>query len=37
MDARPGYDYKVEELGLTWYDEPAIEWSTCEDTPYWNE
>ena len=34
---RPGYELKVETLGLLYHDEPSIEWSSCEEDAYWNE
>lgn len=34
---RPGYQAKVEAQGLTYHDEPALEWSECEIDAYWNE
>lgn len=34
---RPDYEAKVEALGLTYHDEPSLEWSNCEQQAYWDE
>ena len=34
---RPNYQERVEALGLTYHDEPALEFSQCEEQAYWNE
>ena len=37
MTPRAGYEDKMEALGLSYYDEPSNEWSSCETDSYWNE
>lgn len=34
---RSDYESKVEELGLTYHNEPSISWSDCDEEAYWNE
>lgn len=37
IEPRSGYESRVEDLNLTFHDEPSIEWSDCEEDAYWNE
>jgi len=37
MIPRKDFGDKVENLKLTFHDEPTIEWSFCEIDSYWNE
>ena len=37
MIPRIDYKNKVENLKLTFHDEPTIEWNNCEIDAYWNE
>ena len=37
VEPRIDYKKRVEALGLSFHDEPSIEWSQCEEEAYWNE